>query len=102
MLCYGAVEGIPSNPRRGGHRMDKQPGAPRDPLVDLVEKKIAAGADAQAIVVDVLAELAEQVPEHFGGAAQQAYRRWLRRKSQLVEEGAPYERAYLAGSWQWE
>ncbi|MBM7788842.1 hypothetical protein [Tenggerimyces flavus] len=74
----------------------------RDPLVELVEKRLANGADAQKIVVEVLRSLAEQLPVHYGPEAQPTYRRFLRRRAELVEEGAPWVKPFLAESWQWQ
>lgn len=75
----------------------------QDPLVKLVEQRLAAGdVSATAIVDEILARLAEDVPEHFGPDAQAAYRRWLRRRAQLLTEDVPYVPAVLAESWRWE
>ena len=75
----------------------------RDPLVILAEKLMSLSeCPAGDLVAALLESLARDVPQHYGPEAQAAYRRWLRRRSELIYSKLPYEPAVLTTSWRWD
>ena len=68
-----------------------------DSLIYLVDRK--GRALPNELVAAVLRQLADEVPEHYGPGAQQAYRHWLLQRAKLAEAKVIYVPPVLAQSW---